>query len=73
MVDRPRDKLEFWVRFVCGAVFGTLLGLLLVWPFLPDVAMSWFTLLIGVLFFGLVAALWGDRFWHFILGLFRWW
>ena len=27
--DPPRDTLEFWVRFVCGAVFGTLLGLLL--------------------------------------------
>lgn len=27
----------------------------------------------AALFFGVAAALWGDRFWHFLLGLFRWW
>jgi hypothetical protein len=69
----PCDRLEFCVRFVCGAVFGTLLGLLLVWRILPDGVVSWLTLLAGVLFFGLLAAIWGDRFWHILLGLFRWW
>jgi len=72
-IDPPRDRFEFWVRFAFGAVFGTLLGLLLVWQILPDAAVSWLALLAGVLFFGLAAAFWGDRFWQILLGLFRWW
>ena len=71
-IDPPRDRTEFWVRFICGAVFGTLLGFLLVWRILPDTAVSWVALLAGMLFFGLVAAFWGDRFWYFLLSLFSW-
>lgn len=72
-LDPPRDRLDFWVRFACGTVFGTLLGLLLFWRVLPSVGLSLATLAIGGLLFGLGAAYWGDSFWHFLLGLFRWW
>jgi hypothetical protein len=71
--DPPRDALEFLVRFVCGAVFGTVLGAALCWRVLPEFAFSWFTVLGVMMFFGIFAALCGDRFWHFLLGLFRGW
>ena len=28
--DPPSDRFEFWVRFVCGAIFGTLLAFVIV-------------------------------------------
>ena len=71
--DPPRDREEFWIRFVFGAVVGTILALCLlsyigwlpptVWLFVPA----------GALLLGLAAGLWGDRFWQLFLGLFRWW
>lgn len=69
----PRDRFEFWVRFICGAMFGPLLALMFVWRILPDIAMSWLVGLGASAFVGVAAAVWGDRFWHFLLGLFRWW
>jgi hypothetical protein len=72
-LDPPRDRFEFWVRFGFGAVFGPILGLIFVWWILPDIAMSWLVALCAAVFFGLAAAFSGDRFWHFLLGLFRWW
>ena len=72
-IDPPRDRLEFWVRFACGAVFGPILAAVLVRWILPDIAMTWLVALFVALLFGVAAALWGDRFWHFLLGLFRWW
>ena len=70
-VDPPSDRFELWVRFVCGAVLGPILALMLTWQILPDMAMTWLVALCVATFFGVAAALWGDRFWHFFLGLFR--
>lgn len=71
--DPPRDWFEFWVRFACGAVFGPILALMLVWWILPEIALTWLVALCAALLFGVAAALWGDQFWHFLLGLFRGW
>ena len=54
-------------------MFGPILAMMLVWWILPDIALTWLVVLCAALFFGVAAALWGDRFWHFLLGLFRWW
>jgi len=71
--DPPRDREEFWIRFVFGAFCGTIFVLCLlsltgsltrtVWLFVPA----------GALVLGLAAGMWGDRFWQFLIGLFRWW
>jgi DnaJ-class molecular chaperone len=65
------DWLEFWVRFVCGAVFGAFFGFraLLIYVQQPSSfikGIAAFTLV-----FGLGAALFGDQFWHSMLR--RWW
>jgi hypothetical protein len=72
-IELPRDRFEFWVRFVCGAILRPVLALMLAWRLVPDIAATWLIALCAAVFFGLVAAFWGDRFWHFLLGLFRWW
>ena len=72
-VDPPVDRFEFWVRFSCGAVFGSLLGFALWLNLLTPVILEWAVIPLAAVVFGLAAAWWGDRFWHFILGLFRWW
>lgn len=66
----PRlDRIEFWVRFVCGGLLGILVGLsFLVYTYvlrLPD----WLEILIclGVIFGAAFAsARWGDEFWYAI-------
>ncbi len=70
--DPPRDRLEFWVRFVCGALFGTALAVMLVWRFLPDAAFTWVAFPAGAVLLGFAAAFWGDRFWEALLNMFRW-
>lgn len=72
-VAPPADRFEFWVRFVCGAVFGAVLGFVLWLHLFTSAIFGWAALPLGAIAFGLVAAWWGDRFWHFVLGLFRWW
>jgi hypothetical protein len=71
--DRP-DKIEFWVRFVCGSLFGALMG---VW----GVLIHWQSTTGGrpaliivavVVLFGFGAARFGDRFWYAMLQSHRW-
>jgi hypothetical protein len=62
--------LEFGVRFVFGATVGALLVGLVLWDFLP--AMGWVWVIAFCVAVGIVAGVWGDGFWHFVLGLFRW-
>jgi len=65
------DRIEFWVRFVCGALFGAIVGL--------DFFVSFFgssgALVLGIvglmLGFGFASARYGDKFWYSILR--RWW
>lgn len=71
--EPPRDRFEFWVRFAFGAVFGPTLAVLLCCSAFPELALTWLVALLAAVIFGLLAAVWGDRFWHFFLGLFRWW
>ena len=70
--DPPRDRFEFWVRFAFGAVFGPIVGLLFLWWIVPDATIGWLVASCSAVLFGVAAALWGDRFWHFLLGLFSW-
>jgi curved DNA-binding protein CbpA len=70
------DKLEFWVRFACGGVFGIFVSLNLVMSAMPDSAPSYRPFLaLGVLGVvlgsGFAAARYGDKFWYSILR--RWW
>ncbi len=68
------DRLEFWVRFVCGALFGLLMGLYVTLNFLegPVVAALGiaFTAAVG---FGVAAVKYGDRFWERTLRILRSW
>jgi hypothetical protein len=68
----PRtDRLEFWVRFVCGALFGSLVGFRLVLSFFEYSIILILAFVAVILGFGFAAARYGDRFWHSILRL--WW
>ena len=71
--DPPLDRFDFWVRFIFGVIFGTLLAFLLWWTIFAPPLLGWFWILPTPIIFGFFAAYWGDRFWHFLLGLFRWW
>jgi hypothetical protein len=65
------DWLEFWVRFVCGAVFGALFGfrvLLIYYERSSSFVLGILGIMLG---FGLGAALCGDNFWHSVFR--RWW
>lgn len=61
-MQRKPDMLEYVIRFVCGAVLGGLLGVVLVKP--HDLKST----LLGPIFFalscGLLAMLRGDSFWE---------
>jgi len=69
------DKIEFWVRFVCGAVAGIFVCLDLVISIMPDYSSNLLLLALGALGvtfgFGFAAAWYGDKFWHLIFR--RWW
>jgi len=69
------DRLEFWVRFVCGAVAGIFVCLDLVVSAMPDSSPNLSLLGLGalgiILAFGFGAARYGDRFWYSIFR--RWW
>ena len=76
--DRPAqpDMFEYVIRFVCGALLGTLLtGRMWMRYFLhPGWYSLWGTWLISIgsaVVLGFAAALWGDRFWYSTLGS-RW-
>lgn len=65
------DRLEFWVRFVCGALFGILVSIQLALQFLDEpkfLAVGVITVRLG---FGFAAARYGDKFWYSILQ--HWW
>jgi len=65
------DRLEFWVRFVCGALFGTLVSVRLLLEFFDQPAILAMGVVAAILGFGFAAARYGDRFWHSILR--HWW
>lgn len=65
------DRLEFWIRFVCGALLGALMSFSLVLNFFehPNVFIFGTASLIVVC--GVAAARYGDRFWRSVLKY--WW
>jgi predicted membrane chloride channel (bestrophin family) len=68
------DRLEFWVRFVCGALFGLLLGLYFAFNLLEGPFVLALGITLGIsLGFGMAAVRYGDRFWERILPILRSW
>ena len=69
------DRLEFWVRFVCGAFFGEFVILDMFFSVMPDSLQFSGVLALGVLSLilgcGFAAARYGDKFWYSIFR--RWW
>ena len=69
------ERLEFWVRFVCGALFGVFLSLDLAISVMPDSFKNLTTLAAAILgatlTCGWAASRYGDKFWHSVLR--RWW
>jgi hypothetical protein len=71
------SRIEFWVRFVCGAVLGFFVSLLIAVDALTDAAeiqisglMALGLLLTCMCGFGFASARYGDRFWQTVIG--RW-
>jgi len=68
----PTDRFEFWVRFVCGALFGALISARLYFALYERP--TTLTLIAAglVLGCGLGAARYGDQFWRSVLGRWYW-
>ncbi len=69
------DRIEFWVRFFCGALLGVFVIVDSLLSIMPDslhysagLALAALGIILG---FGLAAARYGDRFWYSIFR--RWW
>jgi len=58
---------SFWVQFTCGAILGAFLGIGLCNRFASSFAFGAFLFLGSVGILGVVAGLWGDRFWEALL------
>lgn len=66
------DRLEFWVRFVCGTLFGLLVGFWVTFDFLEGPLVMALGVTLGVgLVFGVAAVHYGDRFWDRALRILR--
>lgn len=71
------DRIEYWVRFVLGAAAGLFATLQLVFGFwgIQRSTSTWTESILGALAitlaFGVGAARYGDKFWHWMLRL--WW
>jgi hypothetical protein len=65
------DRLEFWVRFVCGGLFGIFVCLDIVFSDMAGVSHYSVALALGalgiILGSGFAAARFGDKFWHSIV------
>lgn len=65
------SRLEFWVRFVCGALFGAIVGLDLLLNFTEFSAGVVLGMVGLILVFAFASVRYGDKFWYSILR--RWW
>lgn len=64
------DKLELWIRFICGALLGLVLGLTLILDrFEGSIHFAFGGVIAISLIFAVLAARYGDRFWYAVL---RW-
>ena len=71
--DAEPDPLETKVRFVCGVVFGLLMGGVYGLKFEIE-SLDLFLAFVGAVSvaFGLLAVRYGDQFWYSTFRLFRW-
>jgi hypothetical protein len=69
--DSSTDRFGFWVRFVCGALFGAFLSLR--GAFLYNGSSAILMVIAGALICGFGAAKCGDSFWERTLGSWPWW
>jgi hypothetical protein len=69
--EPPGGWFGFGVRFFFGALFGFFLALGL-WARSDATASSAWVLPVGAIVVGIVAARWGDEFWHALRHL-LWW
>ncbi len=70
------DRLEFWIRFICGAflgIFSAAAFALKLWVFHPSspVLIGGASVLV-IIGFGLASAYGGDRFWYRFFGVRGW-
>jgi DnaJ domain len=65
------DRLEFWVRFVCGALFGILVSFRLALDFFDQPAILATAVAAAIVGLGFAAARYGDKFWYSIFR--HWW
>lgn len=63
--------LEFWVRFICGAVFGALFGFRAFIFQYQQPRVFAFGIIASAVVFAIAATYAGDKFWHAFFG--RWW
>ena len=75
MIDnREPDALEKGVRFGCGVAFAVPLALYATWGMVGSLTTGWIAGIAGfALLIGLLAMIFGDRFWHVLLHLFSLW
>jgi hypothetical protein len=77
MPDPPPDWFVFWVRFICGLLFGAFIGgLLWLRYFYRDLGeFAWVTIPAAALICAFAAARGGDNFWAKLrfLRAFWWW
>jgi curved DNA-binding protein CbpA len=68
-------RIEFWVRFVCGALFGIFVSLDLTFSGFWDAGQYSRSLAVGFLAFilacGFASARYGDKFWYLVFR--HWW
>ena len=71
----PRDREEFWIRFVCAFLFFGFLAALLIVRFIDflGIAQGLGLWAVVVLTVSLYAAKVGDQAWHNIIESIRWW
>jgi CDP-diglyceride synthetase len=62
----PRDWLEFFVRFVCGAFFGGIIGLGVLLDDYSPIHHAWMVSTTCGIVFGILAGIFGDRFWEML-------
>jgi hypothetical protein len=74
MIDPPRDRSEFLIRFVCASIFFgiviALIGIRFIDSVHPTTIAIWGVLTTSI---SLLAAVRGDEVWRGFAGFFRWW
>ena len=69
---RP-DKEEKIIRFIFGFLAGAFIGLLSIFHFSLNLEVIAYFTIAASLVCGLLAMIYGDRFWHSLTRYFSWW